>query len=101
MVPSSAPEDQLRYTDTIRMFSKAKRLIAYVLPGVIRPLHILWNQVIGFVFLVLAALPVPSAVRSFGKEGSVARLALTIPFVVLMAWFGISSFWKARKISKS
>ena len=83
------------------MFSKAKKLIGYVLPGVIRPLHILWNQVIGFFFLVLAVLPVPSAVRSFGKDGSAARLALTVPFVVLMAWFGISSFWRARKISKS
>ena len=83
------------------MISKAKKLLSYVLPGVIRPIHILWNQVIGFVFLVLAVLPVPSAIRSFGKEGSVGRLVLTIPFVVLMAWFGISSFWRARKISKS
>jgi hypothetical protein len=72
-----------------------------VLPGVIRPIHILWNQVIGFVFLVLALIPVPSAIRSFGKEGSVARLALTIPFVLLMAYFGITSFWRARKITKS
>jgi hypothetical protein len=83
------------------MVSKAKRFIGYVLPGVIRPIHILWNQVIGFFFLVLAVLPVPSAIRSFGKDGSPARLALTVPFVVLMAWFGISSFWRARKISKS
>ena len=83
------------------MFSKAKRFIGYVLPGVIRPIHILWNQVIGFFFLVLAVLPVPSAIRSFGKDGSAARLALTIPFVLLMAGFGISSFWRARKISKS
>jgi len=50
---------------------------------------------------VLAILPVPSAVRSYGKEGSGPRLALTIPFVVLMTWFGIASFWRARKISKS
>ena len=83
------------------MFSKAKKLMGYVLPGVIRPLHILWNQVIGFVFLVLAVLPVPSAIRSFGQEGSFGRLLLTVPFVLLMAYFGISSFWRARKISKS
>jgi hypothetical protein len=83
------------------MLSKAKSLIGHVLPGVIRPIHILWNQVIGFFFLVLAALPVPSAIRSFGKEGSAGRMALTIPFVLLMAGFGISSFWRARKISKS
>lgn len=74
--------------------------MGYVLPGIIRPLHILWNQVIGFVFIVLALLPVPSAIRSFGKEGSGMRLAVTIPFVLIMGWFGISSFWRARKISK-
>jgi len=83
------------------MLSTAKRFIGHVVPGVIRPVHILWNQVIGFFFLVIAAMPVPGAIRSFGKEGSGPRLALTIPFVLLMAWFGISSFWRARKISKS
>ena len=83
------------------MLSKAKTFLGYVLPGVIRPVHILWNQVIGFVFLVLAVLPVPSAIRNFGKEGGTGRLVLTVPFVLLMAWFGIASFWRARKISKS
>src|ERR1700722_9591693 len=65
----SAHRLRLRYTDNISMLSKAKRLMGYVLPGVIRPIHILWNQVIGFFFLVLALLPVPSAIRSFGKDG--------------------------------
>ena len=83
------------------MFRLAKRFLGHVIPGVIRPLHILWNQVIGFLFLVLAVLPVPSAIRNWGKEGSGVHLALTIPFVLLMGWFGITSFWKARKISKS
>jgi hypothetical protein len=91
----------LRYTSTGVMFAKAKKLAFHILPGVARPIHILWNQVIGFFFIVLALLPVPSAVRSFGKEGSGAHLALTIPFVFIMGWFGISSFWRARKISKS
>jgi len=83
------------------MFALAKKFFGHVIPGVIRPIHILWNQVIGFFFIVLALLPVPSAVRNWGREGSIPRLALTIPFVVLMGWFGISSFWKARKISKT
>ena len=83
------------------MFSTVKRFLGFVLPGVIRPIHILWNQVIGFFFIVLALIPVPSAIRNFGKEGSGVHLLLTIPFVLLMAGFGISSFWRARKISKS
>ena len=81
--------------------SKAGRLAGHVARGVARPIQIIWNQVIGFFFIVLAVIPIPSAVRNFGKEGSGAHLALTIPFVVLMACFGISSFWRARKISKS
>ncbi|HLG99161.1 MAG TPA: hypothetical protein VKX49_22815 [Bryobacteraceae bacterium] len=83
------------------MFALAKKFLGHVMPGVIRPIHILWNQVIGFVFIVLAVIPVPSAIRSWGKDGSGPRLALTIPFVLLMAWFGLVSFWKARKISKT
>ena len=74
------------------MFALAKKFLVHVMPGVVRPIHILWNQVIGFFFLVLALLPVPSAVRAWGKDGSGPRLALTIPFVVLMAWFGVTSF---------
>ena len=82
------------------MLSKAKRLLGHVIPGVVRPLHILWNQVIGCFCIVLALWPVPSAIRQWGKEGSGPHLALTIPFVLIMGWFGISSFWRARKISK-
>lgn len=92
---------RVRYTETKGMLVLAKKFLGHVIPGVVRPIHILWNQVIGFFFLVLAAMPVPSAVRTWGKEGSGPRLALTIPFVLLMAWFGLSSFLKARKISKS
>lgn len=83
------------------MFSKAKLLLGHVVPGVVRPLHILWNQVIGFVFLVLALIPVPSVIRNWGKDGAQGHLALSLCFVLLMGYFGVSSFWRARKISKS
>jgi hypothetical protein len=87
--------------DTKKMLSQGRKLLAHIIPGVARPIHILWNQVIGFFFIVLALIPVPGAIRAFGKEGGGAHLALTIPFVIIMGWFGISSFWRARKISKS
>ena len=80
------------------MFAKAKQFVGHVLPGVIRPIHILWNQMIGFVFLVLAVV---FGYRVFhGKEPSGLQI-VGGAFALLMAWFGISSFWKARKISKS
>jgi hypothetical protein len=83
------------------MFSLAKKFLGHVLPGVIRPIHILWNQVIGFVFLVLAVLPVRSIFRDWDKDGTAPRLVLEITFMLLMGWFGALSFWKAHKISKS
>lgn len=83
------------------MFSMIKKFLGHVIPGVIRPIHILWNQVIGFFFIVLALFPVHSIVRDWGKEDTGPRLALEISFALIMAGFGIHSFLRARKISKS
>jgi hypothetical protein len=80
------------------MFSMAKKFIGHVVPGIVRPIHILWNQVIGFVFIVLAVV---FGFRVFrGNEPAGLQIVGAL-FVILIAWFGISSFWKARKISKS
>jgi hypothetical protein len=80
------------------MFSTAKKFLAHVVPEVIRPIHIMWNQAIGFVFIVLAVVFGFRVLR--GKEGPGIQLVGAL-FVILIAWFGISSFLKARKISKS
>lgn len=84
----------------MQMFKLARKFLGHVVPGVARPLHILWNQVIGFFFLVLAALPLPSVMREIHDPASYPKLALTIPFTLVMGAFGVSSFWKARKISR-
>jgi hypothetical protein len=83
------------------MFSMAKKFLGHVIPGVVRPIHILWNQVIGFFFIVLALLPVNYIIKDWRKDGGAPRLALEIPFALIMAGFGIHSFMRARKISKS
>jgi hypothetical protein len=80
------------------MLSTAKKFIGHMMPAVIRPIHILWNQVIGFIFIVLAIVFGYRIVR--GDEPVGLQLAGGL-FVLLMAWLGVSSFWKARKISKS
>jgi uncharacterized membrane protein len=80
------------------MFSTAKKFVEHVIPGVIRPIHIVWNQAIGFVFIVLAIVFGFRVAR--GNEPAGIQLVGAL-FVLLIAWFGISSFWKARKISKS
>jgi hypothetical protein len=80
------------------MFSTAKKFLDHVIPGVVRPIHIIWNQAIGFVFIVLATIFGYRVIR--GKEPIGLQIVGGV-FVLLIAWFGISSFWKARKISKS
>lgn len=81
------------------------RFLGHVLPGVIRPIHALWNEVIGFVFIVLAIWAAPSAWRNVrlvnGNSESFFKAAISVGFAILMAYFGISSFLKARKISRS
>ncbi len=81
------------------------KFLGHVVPQVVKPLHSLWNQIIGFLFLVFAVVAasyVYRAVRDFGgnMEGLV-RIALPGIFAVVMAWFSISSFLRARKISRS
>jgi hypothetical protein len=70
-----------------------------------RPLRVLWNQIIGFVFLVLTIWALPrciSNVREFdGQVESLFRLLLSGLFVVIMGGFGIYSFLRARKAAKS
>jgi hypothetical protein len=81
------------------------RFLGHVLPGIIRPMHALWNEVIGFVFIVFAVIFAPAAWRSVrqldGNTESVLRAVGSVGFALLMAYFGITSFLKARKISRS
>lgn len=81
------------------------KFVRHVVPGVIKPVHALWNQVIGFLFVMLAVIPIPSIVRNYRDvdkdPNSFGRLVIASLFVLLMAWFGITSFLKARKISRS
>jgi putative effector of murein hydrolase LrgA (UPF0299 family) len=71
----------------------------------IKPLRILWNEVIGFLFIVIGLMFLPAVWRTFrqfeaGNE-SIWKVLMPLALAVLLLYFGISSFWKARKISKS
>jgi len=81
------------------------QLVRHIIPAIVRPVRTLWHEIIGFLFLVLAAWPIPSGIRTIREldsgKGSVVRLILTVAFVTIMAGYGISSFRRARKISRS
>lgn len=74
------------------------------LPIALRPARILWHQMIGFLFLLLAAGPARfeyKAIEDFKGDGeSWTRVVLSGIFIVVMLTYGISSFLKARKISR-
>jgi hypothetical protein len=83
----------------------ARQFVRHVLPAVLQPLRVLWNQVIGFFFVVLAVIAawrmVP-IIRDFkGEVGDVFRLLLSAVFVCMMAGFGLYSFWRAHRVPKS
>jgi hypothetical protein len=85
--------------------SKTRTFIQHVLPAIVKPARTLWNEIIGFVFIVLALWATPSAVRTFrefdGDAESLFRGAIISIFILVMAWFGFSSFRRARRISRS
>ncbi len=87
------------------MVSRSRQFVQHVLPAVIRPLRVLWNQVIGFLFLVIALVAAPRAVRSVrefdGDAQSLFEVLLTAVFVLTMGFFAFQSFWRARKADRA
>jgi hypothetical protein len=85
--------------------STVGRFMEHVVPGVVRPMRVLWHEIIGFLFIVLAVIFGSSAIRNYRllqtEEISILRLAVSFFLPVLMAYFGITSFLRARKISRS
>ena len=65
----------------------------------------LFHEVMGFIFLVMAAWGALWLVRTFRQfqgEGEVLfKIVLVGAFVIMMGSFGISSFWRARRISRT
>jgi len=78
-----------------------KKFIAHVLPGVIKPLRVLWNEMIAFVFFVLAVVMGTSLYRNYGDGKQPVPLIGGSLFVALFVYFGISSFLRAKRISRS
>ena len=82
----------------------------HVVPAVLKPARTLWNEVIGFVFFCLAVYCGSGIVRAYIKlggappdqaAGELFRLVLSALGTILMLYFGVTSFLRARKISRS
>ena len=87
------------------MMGLIRTFLASVLPGIMKPLRVLWNEIIAFFFFVMAVIAVPAtyrAVRDFNGEIEVlGRIFLTGTFALVMGGYGIYSFFRARKIGKT
>jgi hypothetical protein len=83
-----------------RAGKQAGMFVKHVVPAVIKPARTLWNEVIGFVFLCMAGLFATQAVRYWVHNDPGKCFIAVIP-VLLLGGFGVSSFRRARKISRS
>jgi hypothetical protein len=85
--------------------TKVGLFLSHVMPGVVRPMRVLWNEVIGFVFIVLGVAFTSSGIRAYRalkpEEITVLQLGLLFVMPALMLYFGITSFLRARRISRS
>ncbi len=66
-----------------------------------RVAHVLWLQIVGVFFCLFAlgfALRIPPTYHDqlAGKHGP-GRVYVLAVLTVLFAWFGVSSFWRAKK----
>jgi hypothetical protein len=68
-----------------------------------RAAHQLWLEVTGLFFLIMALGFASGIVREYGKyhagQSGSGRLAIAICVTLTFAWFGLSSFWRARRKS--
>jgi hypothetical protein len=87
-----------------------REFVRHVVPAVAKPARTLWNEFIAFLFFCLA---VPFGFRTvllakaYAKAapadafGDLVRLVIAGLFTLVMLGFGLSSYLRARKISRS
>ncbi|MGA8596950.1 MAG: hypothetical protein WB676_19745 [Bryobacteraceae bacterium] len=83
----------------------AQKFAKHVVPHVVKPARIIWNQVIGFVFLVLGLMFLRPAIQRYRligiEEGSLLWFCVATALAALMIGFAVHAFLRARRISRS
>lgn len=78
----------------------AGKFAKHVLPAAVKPVHSLWHQILGVVFLSIAASCIWEILRHTKSLGT-GRIVILGIFILILIPYGISSFLKARRISRS
>jgi len=79
---------------------QSRVFVKHVVPAVVKPIHSLWHQVIGFLFITFGVIFGSKAIHYY-RTGEGVQLFIAGACTVLMLGYGLSSFLKARKISRS
>ena len=74
--------------------------VKHVVPAAVKPLHALWHELLGLIFLLIAAAGAFKMWREAAKTSPV-MMVLAGFLVLVTASYGISSILKARRISRS
>lgn len=93
-----------------QVLSQPGTFLKHIVPAIVKPLHALWNEVIGFLFLSFAAIfgfRTATYVRQLQHStdatagSALLRVVMAGFCALLLGWHGVSSFRRARKISRS
>ena len=81
----------------------ARTFAKTVVPEVVRPARVIWNQAIGVIFVILAVPALFKALQLIremkpGDSRSMFGLILSVIFCIVMFSFAVASFRKARQI---
>jgi hypothetical protein len=79
---------------------QAGKFVRHVVPAAFKPIHSLWHEILSFLFLAIAAGIIWRLVRSPGRL-SLPVLLVVIFFLVILIFYGVSSFLKSRRITRS
>ena len=88
------------------MLGAGKQFARHIVPAIIKPLRVLWNEIIAFVFVAFGVLVGFSTWRKYQAEQANADLVMLMAivgggfFTLLLLWFGFSSWLRARRISR-
>ena len=76
------------------------KFVKHVVPAAVKPLHALWHELLGFIFLLIAGA---GAFKIWKEAANAPPIMLILAgFLVLVTTgYGISSILKARRISRS
>ena len=86
--------------DPGHMGRTAGRFAKHVVPAAFKPVHSLWHEILGFVFMVFGFLALWRVIHNPAALGPM-QMAILLIFSVVMILYGVSSFLKARRISRS